>query len=233
MNNVMKKTAFLTCSALLLASGFAACVTVNVNFPESTVQKATDDYVKELYKAKEKGRSGGAGSDTTPQSSKKTPPKPQPETGPGAADGDVGKPQPGGPTSWLKLLPSFDLAPLAMAAEADFTFNVNTPKATEIQQKLAAKLSEVDSQKAAGNIGEGSDGLLVVRAKQALLAKKLELLVKEQNGHREELYEEIQTANKMSKSRLPDVKKSFARSFQKHSPAGTWIQDSGGGWSQK
>jgi len=33
-----------------------ACVTVNVNFPESAVQKATDDYVRDLYRAKEKGK---------------------------------------------------------------------------------------------------------------------------------------------------------------------------------
>lgn len=29
-----------------------ACVTINVNFPEGAVQKAADDYVRELYKAK-------------------------------------------------------------------------------------------------------------------------------------------------------------------------------------
>jgi uncharacterized protein YdbL (DUF1318 family) len=194
-------------------------VTVNVNFPESTVQKATDDYVKDLYKAKEKAR---AGSDAT----KKAPPKPQPDIGPGAGDGDPGKPDSGGPTSW-------NFIPMAMAAEADFVFNTSTPKATDIQAKLAAKLGEVDSQKQAGNLGEGNDGLLVIRAKQPLLVKKLEGLVKEQNGHRTELYEEIQTANKMAKSRLADIKKSFARSFQKHSPTGTWIQDAGGDWSQK
>lgn len=38
------------------ALGVVSCVTVNVNFPESTVQKATDDYVKDLYRAKEKGK---------------------------------------------------------------------------------------------------------------------------------------------------------------------------------
>tara|TARA_B100000749_G_scaffold122825_1_gene93813 strand:- start:53005 stop:53595 length:591 start_codon:yes stop_codon:yes gene_type:complete len=31
----------------------ASCITVNVNFPEAAVQKAADDYVKELYKAKQ------------------------------------------------------------------------------------------------------------------------------------------------------------------------------------
>jgi uncharacterized protein YdbL (DUF1318 family) len=38
-----------------MISSSAACVTVNVNFPESAVQKATDDYVRDLYRAKEKG----------------------------------------------------------------------------------------------------------------------------------------------------------------------------------
>lgn len=36
-----------------------ACVTVNVNFPESAVQKATDDFVKDLYRSKEHGKKSG------------------------------------------------------------------------------------------------------------------------------------------------------------------------------
>jgi uncharacterized protein YdbL (DUF1318 family) len=199
-----------------------------VNFPESTVQKATDDYVKDLYKAKEKSRG-------TDQSVKKTPPKPMPDSGPGAGgpgtgDTDPAKPDTGAPTSWLDR---FDLVSSAMAAEADVVFSTSTPKATDLQAKMAAKLNDVESQKQAGNIGEGGDGMLVVKAKQPLLVKKLEALVKEQNGFREELYDEIRSANKMPKSRLADIKKSFARSFQKHSPSGTWIQDAAGSWSQK
>ena len=34
--------------AMILFVGIS-CVTVNVNFPEGAVQKAADDYVKELY----------------------------------------------------------------------------------------------------------------------------------------------------------------------------------------
>lgn len=202
-------------------------MTVNVNFPESTVQKATDDYVKDLYKAKEKSR---AGSDVSQGSKKSAPPKPEPETGPGVGDGDPAKPSAGGlPQSWnLDVFESY-----ALAAEADLVFNVNTPKASKIQEKLAAKLADVDAQKQAGNIGESNDGLLVLKAAQPLLAKKLEPLIKDQNLHREDLYEEIQTANKMSSSRRADIRRSFARSFQKHSPAGTWIQDPSGNWSQK
>ena len=49
--SLLKNTLFIA-----LASVIAACVTVNVNFPESAVQKATDDYVRDLYRAKEKGK---------------------------------------------------------------------------------------------------------------------------------------------------------------------------------
>jgi uncharacterized protein YdbL (DUF1318 family) len=45
-----------------------ACVTVNVNFPESAVQKATDDYVRDLYKAKEKGKTPGSEPTAAPAS---------------------------------------------------------------------------------------------------------------------------------------------------------------------
>lgn len=43
---------FITAAVLLGMQ--SACVTVNVNFPEGTVQKATDDYVKDIYRAKNK-----------------------------------------------------------------------------------------------------------------------------------------------------------------------------------
>jgi uncharacterized protein YdbL (DUF1318 family) len=46
-----KRTAQLTLLAQLVAFS-GACVTVNVNFPESAVQKATDDYVRDLYRTK-------------------------------------------------------------------------------------------------------------------------------------------------------------------------------------
>lgn len=38
----------------------SSCVTVNVNFPESAVQKATDDFVKDLYRSKDQGKKPGA-----------------------------------------------------------------------------------------------------------------------------------------------------------------------------
>ena len=43
--------------AILLPIVLSSCVTVNVNFPEGAVQKAADDYVRELYKSKQKSGS--------------------------------------------------------------------------------------------------------------------------------------------------------------------------------
>lgn len=37
-------------------AGLFSCVTVNVNIPDSAVQQATDDYVKDLYEAKAKSK---------------------------------------------------------------------------------------------------------------------------------------------------------------------------------
>ena len=45
---------------MALIAGPVACVTVNVNFPESAVQKETDDFVRDLYRAKEKGKASPA-----------------------------------------------------------------------------------------------------------------------------------------------------------------------------
>lgn len=54
----------------MVLSLVAACVTVNVNFPESAVQKAADDYVKELYRAKEKQKQPSPESTGKPQASR-------------------------------------------------------------------------------------------------------------------------------------------------------------------
>ncbi len=60
MNLLKNQTRPASCPkifSLLLAATLAlsACVTVNVNFPEGAVQKATDDFVKDLYRARDRG----------------------------------------------------------------------------------------------------------------------------------------------------------------------------------
>lgn len=185
-----------------------ACVTVNVNFPESAVQKATDDYVRDLYRAKERGKS------TSPE----TP-----------------SPAPASDSKSSSLWEHLELIPQVHAADDD-VFKVNTEKAMKIREKLAGRLNEVLAQKRAGVLGETQDGKLTIQAPSKLkpiLKKKVESLVSEENKDRNELYEEILTANGLKSNRMINIQKSFARSFQAESPSGTWVESPDGKWAQK
>lgn len=190
--------------ALLLLS---ACLTlnVNVNFPESAVQQATDNYVHDLYKQKEKGR----------------PAKKSTETEKGTANHSQ--------LSWSLMASAYADGPAP-------SFQINSAKAVKIRERLAAWVGEVVAQKRTGVLGESADGKLIVRSPEklkGLLSAKVNQVVTEENKLREELYNEVITSNQMSKERLVDVRKSFSHSFQAESPAGTWIEDAPGKWTQK
>ncbi len=53
-----------TTATLAILSTALGCVTINVNFPEGAAQKASDDFVKELYRARD--RKDGAEPATSP-----------------------------------------------------------------------------------------------------------------------------------------------------------------------
>lgn len=192
------------------ALGLTACVTVNVNFPESAVQKATDDYVRDLYRAKETRKSGA------PDSAAPAATKPQ-------AHGFA-----------LPILIASAQAGDAFGEEE--AFKVSTPRALAIRDKLAGHLSDVLEHKRAGVLGETNDGLLEIREPgklKKLLARKVEKLVADENADRLDLYREVVKANGLPEARIKNVQKSFARSFQAESPSGTWMQDVDGKWAQK
>ena len=56
ISNLQIAISLLGAAAIVLP----ACVTVNVNFPEGAVQKATDDFVKDLYRSREKNEKDSA-----------------------------------------------------------------------------------------------------------------------------------------------------------------------------
>jgi uncharacterized protein len=188
--------------SLLLALALpAACVTVTVNFPESAVQNATDDYVKDLYRAKQKGK-----------------PSPAP-----AAEKSEN-------FQWEGILSS------TAWAESKISFSLDSEKANQIKEKLLAHVDDVIAQKRAGVLGETNDGLLFIKSPEKIKKDQSATInswVKDENKARLELYDEVLETNHIHKSRLKDIKKSFARSFQSESPSGTWVQDNEGTWSQK
>jgi uncharacterized protein YdbL (DUF1318 family) len=171
-----------------------------VNFPESAVQKASDDYVKDLYQKKEKGKTPNSGPSATPSKS--------------------------------ALLDLQVFEPFAYADDV----KVDTPAAEKIKERLRTRVDAIIEQKKAGVLGESNSGMLVLKAPEKvkkLFLAKVQSLVKDDNSDRADLYKEIVTANHYPAERLVDIEKTFARSFQDHSPSGTWVQDGDGKWSQK
>jgi uncharacterized protein YdbL (DUF1318 family) len=205
----------------LLVGSLSACLTLNVNvhFPESAVQQATDNYVHDLYLQKGKGKPAKKETDS-PTDLEGTPKSPTTLNH---------------PVKKQALLEYFFMSQ-SWAAEGTLQFRIDSPKSAKIKERLAANLTEVLTQKKAGTLGETSDGKLIIKNSQALKAlflKKVEKIVADENTARDELYEEVLISNRLPKNNLLDVKKSFAKSFQMESPAGTWIQDQNGSWRQK
>lgn len=196
--------------------GLTSCLrlTVNVNFPESAVQQATDSYVHDLYKQKEKGKPAKQESvpETEPSSEpSKTPP----------------------PKSSIFDL---NLVSSVWAADSSQQLHMDSPKALKIRERLAKNVSEILIHKKSGVLGETNEGKVLIKEPdklKKLLQKKVEKLVEEENAARAELYDELLVANHFAQSHLINIKKSFGRSFQAESPVGTWIQDEEGNWSQK
>lgn len=202
--------ACLLLSSLSVATTFA-CVTVNVTFPEAAVQQATDDYVQGLYREKERNRAQ---------------PSPKPEADKRAAT------QPPR-TAWL-LVPL--LLSEALAAGGELKITVNSPETLQIRDKQVARLDALQKAEAAGSIGESNMGLLTFDHAGNVASNvrtQLTPLMDAENSDRKDLYNEILSSNGYAPSRLIDLQKSFARSFQSRAASGTWIQDDGGKWSRK
>lgn len=178
-------------------------MTVNVNFPEAAVQQATDDYVQDLYKEKEKGRAQPS-------------PKPSKISWSGfllheafAAESGVGE--------------------LKIKVDSPKAHEIRDRQIARLDKihdaKAAGQLGETNT----GFLSLEHGGAKLAPA----LKTKLEPLVDVENKDRKALYDEILVTNGYTPSRLIDLEKSFSRSFQAHSASGTWLQDETGKWSQK
>ena len=200
-------TAPVAVIAFTLACLSPACVTVNVNFPESTVQKETDSYVRDLYRS----RTGGSSA------------KPTPEASPSVS--------PTGASLYLRSPGNLFFA----EAFAQESFKIDSQKSREILDRMRTRVTEIIEFKRQGLLGETTDAAITLRGQKLkpLQAKKLEKLVTEENKDREELYAEIVRSNGADKVQSTVVKKSFSRSFQAESPSGTWVEGADSTWSQK
>lgn len=97
--------------------------------------------------------------------------------------------------------------------------------ADSIKDRMAARLPEIISLKAAGQIGENNVGLLEYRGGGAAVP-----VVEDENHDRKLVYEAIA---KKAGTTPTLVGQRRAAQIAQQAPAGTWLQSPGGQWYQK
>jgi uncharacterized protein YdbL (DUF1318 family) len=136
---------------------------------------------------------------------------------------------PASPRSWLdRLGPS---RAFAQGANID----VSTPAIVKLKASIATRAPKLKPYLAAGNVGIGRDGLLVVRSTEGLALKDqatVRQLVDAENRDRLALYGEIAKANDFGEDRVPEIQRIFAKTWIDKAEKGWWVQNEAGAWTQ-
>lgn len=191
----------------------AACVTVNVYFPEAAAQNAADKIIREVY-----GRNPGE--TTTPAP---------------AESGDQSSRDGAGRTDRSALFAAaLDLfITRAHAAEPDI--DISTPAIAALKENMKKRHRIFVPFYNSGAIGMDNRGLLSMRSSQLIPIRErntVKQLMVAENHDRNELYLEIAKANG-HKGWEDDIRATFARRWVANAPYGWWFQDQSGEWQQK
>ncbi len=189
---------------VVLAGTFAACITVNIYFPAPEVRAAAEKIVDETW--------GGAAA---------SPERGQPadeEAIPGAQG--LLDDWPLGPTSAWARGPAPDI-------------NIETAAIRKLKAAMRTRAAQLKPYLAAGNVGIGRDGMLVVRDLSGLSLREkanVRRLVDAENRDRRSLYAEIARANDFGSDRIDDIAKIFAETWIRKAERGWWVQSPDGSW---
>jgi hypothetical protein len=197
---------------LLLVLVSCAIITVNVYFPEKEVKEAYKELEKELMAPESPGQE----------------PKSKPE----------GKPEGSS---------KFELISSAYAQEPGLADNIaqivkRMPEVVSAYKEMGGRLPAIDKLRDSGALGEGKDGLLVVRDEK-LMTPEGKRLVEMENGNRRTVMNGMARAiiriNRVPendsnlKQVLPQATEQFAAIRRDSSKKGWWIQDQYGNWARK
>lgn len=128
----------------------------------------------------------------------------------------------------------WSLVGLAHAAESETT--VSSPAIEAIKERIKKRAANLNPYFDAGAIGEGNEGIVVIRDITVAPMKEravLNRLLKEENEDREALYKEVADAIGVKEKDLPQVRASFAEEWRRFSRPGWWVQDETGEWSKR
>ena len=191
----------------LMLAVLAACVRVNVYFPEAEVRDLSKQIEDEVRKQ-------------AAQQSGEAPPAPQPP------------PTPNQGASMFDLLVGATPA-MAQVAQPEIT----NPAIRKIIDSRAARYNELRRYLDQGVLGENNKGLLEVRNLEALTDLKaradVQRLVKGENADRQELYKEIAAAKNVDLAQLPKIQETYAATLRQNAKPGDWIQQPDGNWVKK
>jgi len=198
-------------TAALLA--VAACVTINVYFPEKAIEDLSQQIEEEVQKKAAEIDEGQA------------PPEEQGE--------EPQTEQPGGSSGLFDSL--LGISP-AYAADVPAP-EVSNPAIRKIIDSRAARAGRLGEFKAMGVIGENNQALVEIRALDTLedlrLRSEVQKLVRAENDDRERLFKEIAAAKNVDLEQLPRIRETYAATLRANAAAGEWIQTADGEWKQK
>ncbi len=198
----------------ILLMGLVSCaiITVNVYFPEKEVKEAYKELEKELMTP------GGQGKE----------PKTKPE----------GKPEGSS---------RFELIASAQAQETGMADNIaqivrKMPEVVSAYKEMGARLPEIDRLRDSGAVGEGNNGLLVIRDEKVLPPDGRKLVAMENENRRtvmNGMARAIIRINRVPenaqnlKQVQPQAVEQFAGLRRDSAKNGWWIQDPNGNWGRK
>lgn len=199
-----RSAALVSAAAAVLS--VAACITVNVYFPEAAIKDLSKQIEEQVQKeaAKQEGD------------------KKDPEAAP----------QGGGSSSLLDAILGVSVAH-AQVAEPTVT-SPAIRKIIQSRAARVADLDRYKDQGVIGENNQGMVEARNLETLSDLKARaEVQRLVKAENADREELYKEIAAAEGVELSQLPRIKETYAGTLRANAKPGHWIQEPGGAWKQK
>jgi len=203
-------------AALLLSILLISCaiITVNIYFPEKEVQEALKAVEKELMTPEEKKPEG------TPEKKTETPPQ-----------------------SSIK----WEWVPSAMAQASEFSEEFSSrlkkmPDVVAAYKEMGARLPQMDRLRDSGTVGEGKNGLLVVREEKGVTPADRSLISAE-NENRGTVMNGMARAivriNRVPENEqnirqvMPQAVEQFASVRRSSAKKGWWVQEPDGNWNRK
>lgn len=185
----------------------AACVTINVYFPEAAAEKAADRIIEDIWGKEEAQKREGNEQTSVPAASR----------------------------GLLAAALTGALELMVPAAQAQADIDISSPAIRALTASMRARAAELEPFFDSGAVGLTSDGLVELRDANAVpLAdrNRVRKLVSDENGDRNSLYREIASANGHPEWES-DIRSTFAGRWVANARAGWYYKPAGGGWTKK